>query len=163
MKPRRCNVCRVTFQRAYTLKQHMKTKHKQFVLKAICPLCDWAISTTTNMRVHLNRHHRRHGKEIPLVNGIIQGKPLKWVWIEKRDLMNGRYYGTYDSSDDDSTPAASSTYDEDDEMPLRMPPNLSAAAADDMTSTDALIDYTADNEQQPLHTPQEMVSDDDTR
>lgn len=152
----------------------MKTKHKSLVLKVICSLCKWAISTVPNLRVHLKRMHG-----IQMLNDKIEGKALKWVWVDKKDLMNGRYYGAIDSSDssnDESTPSTpvnSSTYDDDDEIPLaqlaRPIPQQSPLqhvegdlSADDMAHTDAPIDDTADDEQQPLHPSHDIDSGDDT-
>lgn len=105
---RRCKPPRV-FARQFNLKLHMRTVHKNFVQKFICPICKLAISNVTNLRVHYKRKH----KTSKLTDGKI--KKLKQVRIDASKLMNGRFYKSITSSESDVSIHSDSS---EDDLPL---------------------------------------------
>lgn len=111
-KTRKCTVCDQVFKRAHNVTLHMKTHHKNYVQKIICPICKQLVSTMTNLRVHLKREGERKKVKYRLENKKIDGQPIKRIWVPAKSLNNGRFYG--DNGDD------SSSYSDADCVPLNI-------------------------------------------
>lgn len=114
----KCRECKKKFARKYNLDLHMRTAHSSLVEKLVCSECCTLISTMENMRVHIRRESRKKGKKIVLRDGKINGKPIKRVQISSKNLMNGRFYGSYGSSSEESSDDQSSSDDSLDNVPL---------------------------------------------
>lgn len=100
--------------------QHLATAHSDLVHKAVCPVCYMMFSTIPNMRVHFKRVHRsKIGPNGRKMKAIIFDEKMEervfWVWVSKDSLMNGRYYGQFETN---SSSNSSDSSDEESKLTI---------------------------------------------
>lgn len=105
-----CKICKINFKRSYSVTLHLKTQHKDFVQKAICPVCKRFVSNMANLRVHLSRLHKNH--KITKKAKKMTKNDVKWTWVRSSSLVNGRHRG------DQRSERNSSTESEENDAPM---------------------------------------------